>query len=464
MTDIAWRQETDVVVVGGGLAGYCAAFEAAQRGAQVMLLEKQSELGGSTVLSGGFLAFAGTDLQKTAGIDDSNELLVNDLKNAGGRENDERLLYVYAANQLDAYRWLKEIGVTFKGVQLSSAHSVPRAHATDPRVLMKIVSDYAHGTGRVQTFFDSPAERLLRPRQGEPVRGVIARIDGKTQAIRARRGVVLAAGGFSRNAEMLKNFAPGQAKAVYYGGAGNTGDGIRMAWALGAGFRDMGYIKGTFGFHVNARREPGRDWTKLFVYRGAIAVNTHGRRYVDESLSYKLLGDAVLKQPDAMAYQVFDQGIMDQAVDGVAPFDFRSAERRGLLLRADSIATLAGSIGLDAPTLESTVKRYNGFVANGKDGDFGRDGLSTHYGKLVAIERPPFYAYPCTSGLIATYCGLTVDDAARVIDVFGEPIERLYAAGELTGGFHGVAYMTGSSLGKCVIFGRIAGRNAATVM
>ncbi len=461
MTDIGWQEEADVVVIGGGLAGYCAAHAAAREGAEVLLLEKQSEIGGSTVLSGGFLAFAGTDLQKAAGIEDSNELLVNDLRNAGGRENDERLLNVYAQHQLDAYGWLKSIGVTFKGVQLSSAQSVPRAHATDPQVLMKLVSDRAHGTGRVRTLFNAPAERLIRTRRGDPVIGVFAGLAGKRQAFRARRGVVLAAGGFSRNAEMLRNFAPGQAKAVNYGGAGNTGDGIKMAWALGAGFRDVGYIKGTFGFHPNSRNEPGRDWTKLFVYRGAIAVNKHGRRYVDESLSYKLLGDAVLRQPDAIAYQIFDQEIMDQAADGVPPFDFRSAGRRGLLLQADSVEALAAKIGVDAATLVSTVKRYNGFVANGRDEDFGRAGLSTGYGKLVKIERPPFYAYPSTSGLIATYCGLTVDPATRVIDVFGEPIERLFAAGELMGGFHGVAYMTGSSLGKCVIFGRIAGRRAA---
>lgn len=463
MTEIDWRQETDVVVIGGGLAGYCAAHTAAEAGAQVLLLEKQSEIGGSTVLSGGFLAFAGTDLQKAAGIEDSNELLVSDLKNSGGRENDERLLNVYAEHQLEACQWLMNIGVTFKGVQLSSAQSVPRAHATDPQVLMKLVADCAHRTGRVRTVLSAPAERLIRMRQGDPVVGVLAKLGGTSQAIRARRGVVLAAGGFSRNAEMLKNFVPGQAKAVNYGGAGNTGDGIKMAWALGAGFRDMGYIKGTFGFHVNARTQPGRDWTKLFVYRGAIAINQHGKRYVDESLSYKLLGDAVLRQPDAMAYQMFDQGIMDQAADGVPPFDFRSAERRGLLLRADSIDALAARMGVDAATLASTVRRYNDFLERGRDEDFGRDGLSTHYGKLVKIEHPPFYAYPCTSGLIATYCGLTVDPDARVIDVFGEPIGRLFAAGELMGGFHGVAYMTGSSLGKCVIFGRIAGHNAATV-
>ena len=237
----------------------------------------------------------------------------------------------------------------------------------------------------------------------------------------------------------------------------------RVAVVIGAICGAVATNEASAQIHPNSRNEPGRDWTKLFVYRGAIAVNKHGRRYVDESLSYKLLGDAVLRQPDAIAYQTFDQGIMDQAADGVPPFDFRSAGRRGLLLQADSVEALAAKIGVDAATLVSTVQRYNDFVANGRDEDFGREGLSTGYGKLVKIERPPFYAYPSTSGLIATYCGLTVDPGARVIDVFGEPIGRLFAAGELMGGFHGVAYMTGSSLGKCVIFGRIAGRNAATV-
>jgi len=456
-----WQQETDVVVVGGGLAGYCAACEAGAHGAAVLLLEKQPEIGGSTALSSGFFAFAGTEAQRTRGIEDSNALLVGDLKRAGGDENDEQLLQVYAEQQLDAYDWLKKSGVTFSGVELASAHSVPRAHATDAQALMKFVSDRAHGTGRVKTLLGAPVERLVRPVPEAGVLGVAVQVNGGRQAIRARRGVVLASGGFSRNVEMLKSFVPGQAAAVRYGGAGNTGDGIRMAWQLGASFRDFGHIKGTFGFHTNARTQAGRGWTKLFVYRGAIAVNKHGKRYVDESSSYKLLGDAVLRQPDAMAFQISDQGIMDTAADGVPPFDFRSAQRRGLVDEADSLEALAKKISVDPAALVATVKRYNGFVANGKDEDFGRDGLSNHYGQLVKIERAPFYAYATTSGLLATYCGLTVDPETRVIDVFGAPIEGLFAAGEIMGGFHGVSYMTGSALGKCVIFGRIAGRNAA---
>jgi fumarate reductase flavoprotein subunit len=235
-----------------------------------------------------------------------------------------------------------------------------------------------------------------------------------------------------------------------------------MAWALGAGLADMAHIKGTFGFHPDTGKTGGRDWSKHCVYRGAIAVNKNAERYVDESKSYKLLGDAVLAQPDAIAWQILDQDIFETATDDAPLFRFREALAKGRMLTAPTLDALAKLIGLDGVKLCATVERYNGFVRAGHDADFGRAGLSTTYGKLVELKRAPWYAYPSTSGLIATYCGVTIDTEARVLNVFGEPIAGLYAAGEMTGGFHGVAYMTGSSLGKCVIFGRIAGRHAAS--
>jgi fumarate reductase flavoprotein subunit len=371
------------------------------------------------------------------------------------------LLKAYVDAQLATYEWMKSIGVAFKAVELSSAQSVPRTHPVDAQALLDRLRALVEATGRVETLLNAPVSRLLQDVPDGRVTGVRATIDGTMQSVAARRGVVLAAGGFSRNEDMLRQFVPHEIGGVCYGGAGNTGDGIRMAWALGAGFRDMAYIKGTFGFHPNARTQEGRGWTKLPVYRGAIAVNQQGKRYVDESTSYKLLGDAVLQQPGAIAYQIFDQDIMDSGVDGVSPFDFRSTKKRGLVFEAATPAELARKIGVDAEQLTATIARYNGFVDAGVDADFGRDGLSAHYGKLVKIDRAPFYAYPSTSGIIATYCGLTVDADTRVLNVFGEPIAGLFAAGELMGGFHGVSYMTGSSLGKCVIFGRIAGRLAA---
>jgi fumarate reductase flavoprotein subunit len=452
--------EYDVIVVGGGLAGLTAAMEAASHGAQVLVLEKQPKTGGSSELSGGLFAFSGTDMQKAAGIEDDEQRLFDDIRRAGQQQNDERLVRTYVANQMQAYTWLKQLGTQFKSVELGAGQSAPRAHSVNSQAFMDWFADVARARPGVRLELNARAQRLLTDAGGR-VSGVAAELDGKAVNLRARRGVVLAAGGFARNAQMVRLFVPLQEKAIPYCGAGSTGDGVRMAWALGAGLADVAHIKGTFGFHPDTGKTEGRDWSKHAVYRGAIAVNQRAQRYVDESQSYKLLGDAVLAQPGAMAYQIFDQAVFETATDEAPLFRFREALALGRLLTAPTLQALAQRIGLDAAALTATVERYNGFVRNGRDEDFGRTGLSTTYGKLVELKRAPWYAYPSTSGLIATYCGVTIDTEARVLNVFGEAIPRLYAAGEMTGGFHGVAYMTGSSLGKCVIFGRIAGRNAA---
>ncbi len=449
---------TDVLVIGGGLAGLCAAIEAANAGAEVTLLEKLPACGGSSVLSGGLLAFSGTDMQQAAGISDNETLLYDDLRRAGQYQNVEALVRTYVAQQMAAYQWLLQLGTKFLSVELGAGHAAPRAHSLRSQEFMALMESRAREAG-VNIVFNAHAVRLHRV--GARVEGVAARIDGNATNIRARRGVVLAAGGFARNAEMVNLFVPHQAQCVVYCGAGCTGDGVRMAWALGAGLRDVVHIKGTFGFHPDTAKTPGRDWSKHSVYRGAILVNKHAQRYVDESKSYKLLGDAVLTQPGALSYQIFDQSVMDTSSDTAPLFKFKEALALGRLLSEPTLETLACRVGLDPATLVATVARYNGFVRAGRDEDFGRSGLSSGYGKLLELKRGPWYAYPSTSGLIATYCGVTVDTDTRVIDVFGEAIPGLFAAGEMTGGFHGVAYMTGSSLGKCVIFGRIAGQNAA---
>src|SRR5665213_3101561 len=242
------------------------------------------------------------------------------------------------------------------------------------------------------------------------------------------------------------------------GGSGNTGDGLLMGWDLGAGMRDMGNIKGTFGGHPDAK--PGEHALMLPIYVGAIAVNRRGERFIAESKSYKLIGDAVLQQPDAIGFQIFDQRIYDKGTPGIPTMAFQAKHELGQVVGAATLAALAERLGIDPGGLARTVAEYNSGVGNGHDASFGRHGLSTGYGALERIEAPPFYGYPSRSVIVATYCGLAVDAAMRVLDVFGEPIGRLFAAGEVLGGLHGKAYMTGSSLGKAAIFGRVAARSA----
>lgn len=452
------QTDCDVLVIGGGLAGHCAALGAAEQGASVILIEKQPHPGGSTVFSGGFFAFAGTRMQEAAGISDDPDRLYADLIAMGGGESDPALVRAYCDGQRELCEWLMNYGAEYTELELSSGQSVPRSHICDIVRLIALLGQHAKRTRLVTTLTGTRAVRLLREEVEGPVLGARVEDASGLRDIRAY-GVVLASGGFSRSEEMLRLFAPAQAAALRIGGAGNTGDGLRMAMKLGAGLRDMGQVKGTFGTHLETGTE--QHEILLAYYKGAIMVNRAGERFVDESLSYKLLGEACLAQPGHMAFQIFDQAIMDQSQPGVPLFDFEDPLKRGLLVKADSLSALATQCGIPADNLARAVETYNRGVDAGRDAQFGRDGLCQHYGGLAKIERAPFYAYPSTTVVLATYCGLAIDANACVRDVFGDPIEGLYAAGEVTGGFHGYAYMTGSSLGKAAFFGRVAGRNAA---
>jgi flavocytochrome c len=452
-----WDEEVEVVVVGGGLAGHCAALELAGRGADVLLLEKQPEVGGSTVLSGGSFAFAGTELQRRNGISDSAERLFEDLRRVGGNANDERLVQAYVDNQINTYQWLGENGIVFDKIFLAAGHSAPRAHSHNPRKAIDILAGVARSSRRVETRTGHRVSRLVRPEIGAAVEGVLVEAGGATRRIRSQRGVILTSGGFSRSDELLKLFAPLQTGTMRAGGEGNVGDGLRMAWHLGAGMRDMGYIKGTFGGYPKSR--PGEHALMLPIYLGAIAVNAKGERFTDESSSYKIIGDAVLKQPDAIGFQIFDHDIFSRGQPEIPTMAFQEKLELGQVVQAATLRELAERLNIDADGLERTVATYNARVDSGGDSGFGRKNLSSNYGELARIDTAPFYGYPSKSVIVATYCGVSVDPAMRVLDVFETPITNLFAAGEVLGGFHGNAYMTGSSLGKAAIFGRIAARS-----
>lgn len=447
----------DLIILGGGLAGMCAAVEAGETGAHVLLLEKQDELGGSTVLSSGYMAFAGTDMQENAGIIDSTESLLEDMIEVGGGVNEQSLVEAYGHHQLETYNWLIEHGVEFRSLQAVSGHSVPRGHIIDPHQAIQTLNRRVKQMSNVTIRFNAPARRLLKNNDGRIDR-VLYVAEGVEQFVHASKGVIIALGGFAKSEDLLGQFAPQLKGALRIGGRGNHGDGLRMACEHGAWLKDLPYLNGTYGFHPTAAG-PVKSQGLAF-YKGAIMVNQFGKRFVNESISYKLLGKAAFEQPDQVSFQIWDQTVMDKSVHDDPLYDLELLKRRRLLYQADTLEDLADCIDVPLEVLEETISRYNQGIKDGEDPQFGRKSLTHNYGKPTPIEKAPFYAFESTVAMLATYAGVSVNSAAQVVNPYGEPIPGLFAAGEVTGGFHGAGYMTGSSLGKCAVFGRIAVKEA----
>ncbi|WP_216699107.1 FAD-dependent oxidoreductase [Arthrobacter sp. I3] len=446
----------DLVVIGSGIAGQAAATSAAEAGLSVVLLEKTERLGGSSAMSGGFFAFSGTDEQAAEGIHDTAELFLADMVTAGGGASDRALLEAYLDHQTETYTWLKGQGVVFRALEISSGQSAPRSHnSVITEVLATLHRNFTALGGEIR--LNHRATRLVREDSGRVGAVVVHSPEGES-LFRARGGIVLATGGFSRSTDLLRTFAPDQLAAIPYGGKGNTGDGLKMAWKLGAGMADMAYVTATYGSHP----ETGEEFHELLTayYMGAIVVNTAGKRFMDESQSYKVLGREVLKQAEGLGFQIFDAKIRAKSHPGIPLNDIDMLENIGHVHQADSLEELAAIAGIDAAGLAESVSRYNAAIAGGEADEAGRTHLCNGVGELLPLDQPPFYAYPAKSLMTTTYCGITINTEAQVVDIDGDVIDGLYAIGEVTGGFHGAAYMTGTSLGKGAVFGRIVAQHA----
>ena len=369
--------EFDLIILGGGLAGFVAAVEAGENGASVLLLEKEDEIGGSTVLSSGYMAFAGTDIQDKAGISDSTQSLMDDMIEVGGGANEPSLVETYGEHQFDTYKWLVEHGIEFRSLQAVSGHSVPRGHVIDPYQGIQMLNKRVRELPNVTVLLNAAAKRLVKNDNGRIDR-IVYEIDGKEQTAVANKGVIVATGGFAKSEELLGQFAPHLKEAIRLGGKGNIGDGIKMAWEHGAWVRDLPYLNGTYGFHPSANGTVKPQG--LAFYKGGIMVNQLGKRFVDESISYKLLGNAALRQPDGISYQIWDQTVMDQSIADDPLYDFELLKRRRLLYQADTIEDLADCIDVPLEVLEETISRYNQGIANGEDPDQGRKTLTHHFG------------------------------------------------------------------------------------
>ncbi|WP_071393546.1 flavocytochrome c [Bacillus tuaregi] len=450
----------DVVVIGGGGAGLTSAITAAENGAKVVVLEKMPAVGGNTLISGGEMAAPGNWLQEKEGIEDSTDLFYEDILKGGDNESDPALIRVIADNALNEAIWLKdEVGVVWEDYMLFfGGHSVKRSlvpkNASGVELITKLEAK-AKEMG-ITILTDTKASALIANSDDkETINAVEAEMNGDTVIFTAAKGVVLASGGFGANIDMRVKYNPEMDdKILSTTSAGSTGDGIVMAEAIGAQLDDMSFIQ----TYPTCDPETGR-----LLYVGdvrlegrSILVNKEGKRFVEELERRDVISKATTETSDGYSYMFWDQASMVASkVDVKHKHEYDSLIDRGLLVKADTIDEAAKHFGIDAEALKETVKNYNEYAKNGKDLEFNKRG------ELVAFTDGPYYIMKSIPAVHHTMGGVKINPDAQVINTTGDIIKGLYAAGEVTGNIHGTNRLGSDAIADIIVFGRVAGKNAA---
>ena len=443
--------DCDVVVVGAGGAGLTAASRATEEGAKVIVLEKMPIVGGNSLKATGGMNAAGTKFQAALDITDSGveEFIADTI--AGGHDlNDPDLVRTMAENSSDAVDWLESIGAPLPKVAATGGTVHKYLHEPEDgsavgSYLVDKLQTYCEKQG-IEILLNTTATEILT--EDGKVCGVLANDADKNYTINAK-AVVLATGGFGANFDLMTKYDPSLANAVTTNHAGATGDGILMAEAIGADTVDMDQIQ----LHPTVYQETGLLVSESVRSMGGILVNCEGKRFCNDMSTRDAVSAAELEQPGAYAYIIFDQRIVN---------DLKSCEKyikNGLTVQADTYEELAKLMGLEGEAIDNfvqTMDTWNKAVAAGEDAEFGRNN-----GMDEDLSTAPFYAIKIAPGIHHTMGGIKIDTEAEVIDTEGNVIEGLYAAGETTGGVHGGNRIGGNAVCDFVVFGRIAGTNAA---
>ena len=473
---VKWNAEYDVVVVGFGGAGATSAIVAADAGAKVLLLEKapEGEEGGNTRYAA----------QIVLCPKDRAKAITYFKAMRGGYSNlSDKMIETIVDGAMGNKDFVRSLGATnLVDNHLIEYPELPGADGIETFVidgelwsskLWNLLHDNVYArSSKIDVWYSSPATALIQDPDTKIVHGVQALVNGKTLNIRAKNGVVLACGGFENNIEMIQSFLQmpyAYSKAARY----NTGDGIKMAMRIGAALWHMSTMAGpdvnfkapdlpiAFGYGI---QNPGTNpFFSGVTSRSVIMVGSDGTRFVDESTfprhgHINNHGTWISMPVPTPCYMIFDEAA--RLAGPLYPSwskDSSDEIEKGWIVKADSIAALADKINVPAASLQNQVGQYNKYCENKYDPAFGRN---PKY--LKALGAGPYYAIELAPTFTNTQGGPQRNENGEILDVDGNPIPHLYEAGEL-GSVYTDIYNGGGNLSECLYFGRISGKNAASL-
>ena len=458
-------QHRDIVVVGAGPAGMTAGIYAAEGGADVLVLEKMSTVGGAGAISSGATDSYGSQFAKEKGIEDSAEQLKADMTTAGHGYNQEDLVDLFIENAGETFDWLVSLGVEYGDPTPSEEHSVNRVFlATGSGVSITNAIEKRCEEAGVEILLETKAMELIT--QDGKVTGVKAEgSDGTAYEIYAD-AVVLATGGYGANSDLLTDSL---AATPYYGAACSTGDGHLMAQAVGAELVHMDFGKVYPGGweYADGKAKISLGYTLLAVQQeGAIIVNSDGvRTFREGGLNYEFK-NAIRSDKNNVNYLVLDAAAFDvwkAAVNSKQRGNLGSEEdienaiaangtSKPVIYHADTLEEVAALAGMDGETLKATVEKWNTYVENGVDEDFGRTTLSRKIGE------GPYYLIAEKTRFATTLGGVVINTNFEVHTAEGTVIPGLYAIGEIAFGVNGDDTIQGTPLTWAISSGRLVGQ------
>lgn len=449
----------DVVVIGAGGAGFSAAIEAKNAGANVVLLEKMPAVGGNSLISGAEMNAAKNWVQPKLGInDDSPELHAEDTYKGGDMKGDMNVIKVMTHNALDAAKWCRDyLGVRFEDDNLFffGGHSRKRALIPVGHTGTEFITKFqakADALG-IPVITNMKAEELIKDKSGRVV-GVKATMNGASYTFNAKGGVVLATGGFGANPEMVKKYNPKIDERFKTTDApGTTGEALYMAERAGAQLVNMGYIQtypicdpisGVIELIADAR------------FDGAIMLNQEGKRFVEELQRRDVLSEAILKQTGGYCWVLWNDkiGSISNTVKE-HPTEYEAFTKQGIMATCDDLKCVADFTKIPFDSLKGTVNRVSSMTGKGNDKDFN------HRSGLVDMTQGKYYVIKAVPSVHHTMGGVRINEKAQALTAEGKAIPGLWAAGEVTGVTHGTNRLGGNAYTDIIVFGRIAGKAAA---
>lgn len=438
----------DVVVVGSGGAGLAAAIQAHDEGASVLIVEKMPTIGGNTIKASAGMNAAETRFQRVKGIQDSKELFYAETLKGGGNKNNPELLQRFVENAPEAIEWLARRGIMLNDITTTGGMSIDRTHR--PRdgsaVGGYLISGLVRNVNKrgIDVMLDTEVDEILF--DGGEVRGVRLLTDEKEVITVQAKSVVVATGGFSANSQMVVKYRPDLEGFVTTNHKGATGGGIALLERIGANTVDMGEIQ----IHPTVEQNTSYLISESIRGGGAILVNQQGERFYNEMSTRDKVSAAIIALPEHYAYIVFDEHVRakNRAADEYIA--------KGLVTSASSPRELAATLGLGEDAFLATLERYNGFVAKQHDDDYGRTTALR-----APINEGPFHAIRIAPGVHHTMGGVTVNTRTEVLNARQQVIPGAFAAGEVVGGIHGGNRIGGNAVADIIIFGTLAGHQAA---